>query len=104
MIDKLLEKYLGEKKKEPAKPAKAPKGYEWVDGQWKPKKKETVDESSPYGSDIMGAMWWNKRMNLIYVRNEEVLFSSNAEFPTGSSMTYEERQAAKYRGFILIDW
>ena len=94
MIDKLLEKYLGEKKKEPGK---APKGYEWVNGQWKPKKK--VDESS-----LMGAMWWNKRANLIYVRNEEVLFSSTAEFPTGSSMTAEDRQDAKYRGFILIDW
>lgn len=100
MIDKLLEKYLGEKKK---LPAQAPKGYEWVDGKWKPKKKK-VDESSPYGSDIMGAMWWNKRANLIYVRDDSVLFSSTAEFPTGSPMTYEQRTDAKYRGYILIDW
>ena len=101
-INRLVDKYLDEKKK---LPGEAPKGYEWVKDQWVPKKKK-VDESSGCGtgSDIMGAMWWNKRMNLIYIRNEEVLFSSTAEFPTGSPMTDEIRQSAKARGYILLDW
>lgn len=100
-INRLLEKYLSEKKK---LPAKAPKGYEWVDDQWEPKKK--VDEASGCGagSDIMGNLWWNKKANLIYVRNEEVLFSSTSEFPTGSPMNDEQRKSAKARGYILLDW
>jgi len=84
-INKLLDKYL-------------------LDSCGKKRSKKKIDESSPYGTDIMGALWWNKRANFIYVRNEEVLFSSTAEFPTGSSMTDEERKLAKARGFILLDW
>lgn len=67
---------------------------------------EKVDEASGAGTslEIMGNTWWNKRSNLIYVRNEEVLFSSTSEFPTGSPMTDEHRKQAKDRGYILLDW
>ena len=75
-IEKLLDKYLDKK----------------------PEKK--IDESSL----VMTDSWWNKRSNFIYVRNEEVLFSSTADFPTGSFMTDEQRRTAKARGFILLDW
>ena len=78
-ISKLLDKYLDKKIKI----------------------KEPIQESS---LEIMGNLWWNKRANLIYVRNEEVLFSSTAEFPTGSPMTDEQRKTAKARGYILLDW
>ena len=64
-------------------------------------KKKKIDEEF---SLVMTDSWWNRRANLIYVRNEEVLFSSTAEFPTGSSMTDEERRSANARGFILLDW
>ena len=70
-------------------------------------KKKKIDEESSLvmkSSLVMTDSWWNRRANLIYVRNEEVLFSSTAEFPTGSSMTDEERRSAKARGFILLDW
>ena len=67
--------------------------------------KEKIDESSGSGSGLAIAdTFWNKRANLIYVRNEEVLFSSTVEFPTGSSMTDEQRKTAKSRGYILLDW
>jgi hypothetical protein len=41
---------------------------------------------------------------MIWVQGEKVLFSANAEFPTGSPMGESERQAARSRGYILIDW
>ena len=68
-----------------------------------PKKKETVNESSPYGSTEMWFGAWN-RSNLIYVRDDEVLFSRSWEYPTGSPMTQEERKSARARGYILLDW
>lgn len=78
-LDKLLDKYLDKEIK--------------------------IDESSGAGSGLAIAdTFWNRRANLIYVRNEEVLFSSTSEFPTGSSMTDEQRKSAKTRGYILLDW
>ena len=69
-------------------------------------KKIKIEEAGGAGTslEIMGNLWWNKRANLIYVRNEEVLFSSTAEFPTGSPMTDEQRKSAKTRGYIILDW
>ena len=68
-------------------------------------KKEKVDESSGAGSGLaISDTFWNRRANLIYVRNEEVLFSSTAEYPTDSPMTDEQRKTAKSRGYILLDW
>lgn len=99
---KLIEKYIGNKKKK--KEPKAPEGYEWTGKSWKPKRKKKVNESSPYGSSEMWFGAWNKRSMIIYVRNEEVLFSSTGEFPTGSSMTEEDRKRASARGYILLDW
>jgi len=85
-INKLLDKYL-------------------MDSCGKKHKKKKVEEASGAGSGLAIAdTFWNRRANLIYVRNEEVLFSSTSEFPTGSSMTDEERKSAKSRGYILLDW
>ncbi len=68
-------------------------------------KKIKIDEASGAGSGLAIAdTFWNKRANLIYVRNGEVLFSSTAEFPTGSPMTDEQQKSAKSRGYILLDW
>lgn len=103
MKRELIDKYIGEKKKEGPK---APKGYEWDGKSWKPVKKKKVNEASgnPSGSTELWFGAWGKRNNLIYIRNEEVLFSSTAEFPTGSPMGENERQRASARGYILLDW
>jgi len=64
--------------------------------------KERVNESSPYGS----SMWFNgwSKSSIIYVRDEEVLFSTSWEYPTGSPMTEDIRERARARGYILADW
>lgn len=105
MNNKLIEKYLEPKKKD-RKP-KAPEGYEWDGKMWRPirkKKKKTNESSGNSGSTELWFGAWNKRSNLIYIRNEEVLFSSNAEFPIGSPMKEEDRKRASARGYILLDW
>ena len=45
-----------------------------------------IDESSGAGSGLAIAdTFWNRKANLIYVRNEEVLFSSTADVPQRQS-------------------
>ena len=80
-IDKLLDKYLSPKK-------------------------EKLDEASGAGTslEIMGNTFWNKRANLIYVRNKEVLFSNSPDFPIGAPMDEEQRRNAQSLGYVLIDW
>ena len=73
----LQEKYLGNKKK---------------------KKDKSVNESS----ELWFGSW--SRSTLIWVQEGKVLFSSNAEFPTGSQMGESERKSAQSRGYILVDW
>ena len=96
----LIEKYIGDRKKKKMGP-KAHKGYEWDDkkGIWRTSKKKKINESSELW---FGA--WSKPNPIIYIRNEEVLFSSNAEFPTGAPMGEEERKRASARGYVLLDW
>ncbi|GAG06861.1 unnamed protein product [marine sediment metagenome] len=46
---------------------------------------------------------YNGRPRFIYVQENEVLFSYNYEFPTGSKMDDETRASAKARGYFLIE-
>jgi hypothetical protein len=62
------------------------------------KKKKEINESS----ELWFGSW--SRPHMIWVRNEQVLFSNNAEFPTGSPMGESQRRAARSRGYILVDW
>jgi len=66
-----------------------------------PKKIEHIKESSPYGSSMWFHMW--SKAHIIYVKNEEVLFSTSWEFPSGSPMTEDIRARAKARGYIVLD-
>jgi hypothetical protein len=62
-----------------------------------------INEASGAGgsSELWFGSW--SRPLLIYLQNEEVLWSYNTEFPPGHIMTPEDRQRARARGYILLD-
>jgi hypothetical protein len=81
MIDSIVEKYMNPKKK-----------------------KKKVSESSGAGTSYeVSNSWWGKK-NMIFVRNDEVLFSNNHLYPIGSSMTEADRDVATMKGFVILDW
>jgi hypothetical protein len=65
-------------------------------------KKKKKDKSMNESSELWFGSW--SRPHMIWVRNNQVLFSNNVEFPTGSPMGESERKAAQSRGYILVDW
>ena len=69
------------------------------------KNKKKVNEASGAGTsyEVMWNSWWS-RPYTIFVRNEQVLHSSDPMYPTGSSMTEEDRKKASMKGYIIIDW
>lgn len=67
------------------------------------KKKEPVNEASASsGTSLINWTFWDRKP-LIYVENDQVLFSNTWEFPTGSEMSTETRQRASARGYIIVD-
>ena len=63
---------------------------------------EKLDESSGTGgsSELWFGSW--SRPLLIYMQEDEVLFSYNHEFPPGYKMTEDDIERARARGFILV--
>lgn len=61
-----------------------------------------LDESSGTGgsSELWFGSW--SRPLLIYMQEDEVLFSYNHEFPPGYKMTEDDIERARARGFILV--
>jgi hypothetical protein len=80
--DKLIEKYLNKKNK-----------------------KKKVNEASGAGTsyESMWNQWWS-RPYMILVRDEMVLHSNDPMYPTGSTMTSEDRQKAAMKGYTVLDW
>lgn len=62
-----------------------------------------ITEASGVGgsSELWFGSW--SRALLIYVKENEVLWSYNHEFPPGYVMTDEDRQRARALGYILLD-
>lgn len=61
-----------------------------------------LDEASGAGGS--SEIWFGyNRSLLIYVQENEVLFSYNYEFPPGYKMNDEDRQRARALGYILLD-
>ena len=105
----LIEKYLTDGKKKKAK---------WAKKQEVAKKRVAtakkggyssavakggfVDEASGAGGSSEFSFGYNRAL-LIYVQEDEVLFSYNHEFPTGSIMDDDTRQRARSRGYTLLD-
>ena len=62
-----------------------------------------LDESS--GNSGSTELWfgsWSRPL-LIYVQENEVLWSYNHDFPPGYYMTDDDRQRARARGYIILD-
>jgi len=64
-----------------------------------------ISEASGAGTsyESMWNSWWSRGL-FIYLRDDQVLFSHAFDFPTGHHMTEEDKQIARARGYILIDW
>jgi hypothetical protein len=77
---------------------------ELIEKYLKPKKKKLDEASASSGTGLINWTFWNRGASLIYVRNEEVLFSNTHEFPTGSPMYGEIRRDAQARGYTILDW
>ncbi len=72
---------------------------EIIEKHLNPKK---IVEAAAAGTSLINQTFWDRKP-LIYVRNEEVVFSNSWEFPIGTEMSNETRQQASSRGYIIID-
>ena len=102
-MNELIEKYIGNRKVvkyskfQDYDDTKDKKALKLIKKRMKRQKNEDINESSElwFGS-------WSRGL-LIYVKENEVLWSYNHEFPPGYVMTPEDRQRARARGYTILD-